>query len=706
LAEPTPRDPPALPDTESLLRVLSQAQLLFIEDEHPHAAFDALLTELLRLTRSEYGLLGELLHTPAEAPYLKVHAFTAQVWAEELHAFAALHAPAGLEFYDFNNLFGAVLTTGQPVIANEPAGDPRRGGVPDGHPPLRSFLGLPVEYQKRLIGLLGIANRPGGYAEELIEVLQPLLATCGNLLAAFRNAERRRQAEAERERAQEQIAYQASILDQVRNAVVTTDLEARIRYWNRFSETLFQWSASEAIGRSAIELLVPSEQAEAAREIFARILETGHWEGEFQVSRKDGQEVVVFVVGSLLRDATGYPTGVIGVCTDLTERKRFQEQLILSQKMESIGRLAGGVAHDFNNLLTGILGYAGLATLKLPEASPAQPYLTQIHEVAERAASLTSQLLAFARKQVIEPTVLNLNELILRMGKLLRRIIGEDIELVMLPSPDLGSVKADAGQLEQVLMNLAVNARDAMPHGGRLTVETSNVLLDEAAAQRHPEVEPGQYVRISVGDTGTGMSREVMEHLFEPFFTTKESGKGTGLGLASCYGIVRQNRGHIWVSSEPGRGSLFQILLPRVSDLARPPLAPRDAASLPAGTETVLLVEDEPVVRHTTLGFLRKQGYTVLEAADGEEALRLARLHPGSIDLLLTDVVMPHLGGRELAERLAAARPGLRVLYMSGYTDGVLVRDGVLEEGLAFLQKPFSPFTLLGKVREVLDRPA
>jgi PAS domain S-box-containing protein len=390
---------------------------------------------------------------------------------------------------------------------------------------------------------------------------------------------------------------------------------------------------------------------------------------------------------------------------EIAEREASaQQQLHHAQRMEGIGKLAGGIAHDFNNLLTAILGFTELAANSLPPEEPVQRHLHTIQSAAERAATLTSQLLAFARKQVIVPRVLDINVLIGDIDTMLQRLIGEDIELVSLPQPDAGRVKVDPGQFGQVLINLVVNACDAMPAGGRLTIETAAVTLDEDDAHPHEGVAPGDYVLMTVRDTGTGMTEEVQAHLFEPFYTTKPQGKGTGLGLATCYGIVRQNGGHIQVDSASGAGTTVRIYLPRVEE-ARPCRHGKSVQlpSLPQATGTILLVEDEALVRDIGTQALRLQGYTVLAAEDGEEALQVLRQHPGEIDLVVTDLVMPVMGGRELADRLHKTHPHLKVLFISGYTDDTIVRRGILEPGAAFIQKPFTPTDLARKVRELLD---
>jgi len=394
--------------------------------------------------------------------------------------------------------------------------------------------------------------------------------------------------------------------------------------------------------------------------------------------------------------------------TDITGRKQLEEQYRQSQKMEAVGQLAGGIAHDFNNILTAILGYATLPLLddELPQNHPIRSDLQSIQKSAERAASLTRQLLAFARRQIISPEILTLNALILDMDKMLRRIIGEDVELVTLPAPNLGQVKADPSQLEQILLNLVVNARDAMPNGGILTIETANALLDVEYARQHAEVIPGEYAMLSVSDNGEGMTAEVKSRIFEPFFTTKETGKGSGLGLATCFGIVKQNNGHIWVYSEAGQGTTFKVYLPRVEEAADDDSGRGQSLPLPGGVETILLVEDEGAIRQLASRILREHGYTVLEAENGEKALRLIETLPElDIHLLLTDVVMPLMGGKGLAEQLRTTRPNLKVLFISGYTDNTVIHNGILEMGAAFLQKPFTLATLTRKVREVLDSP-
>ena len=435
-------------------------------------------------------------------------------------------------------------------------------------------------------------------------------------------------------------------------------------------------------------------------------LRDGVWKDEVAFLHRDGHEIPISMVLLAHRGPDGEVEFFSSISRDISERIQLQDQLLHAQKMEAVGRLAGGVAHDFNNLLVAILGYAQIVHARLAPDDPSRGHLQQISIAGERAANLTRQLLAFSGQQVSEPRPLDLNDLILDLDRMLRRIISEDIELVVLPAEGLGTVRADPGQMEQVLVNLVVNARDAMPQGGHLVIETANVTLRDEEVRHYPDARAGEHVMVAVADAGIGIPEDVRESIFEPFFTTKKVGKGTGLGLSPCYGIVAQSGGHIVVDSELGRGTTFRVYLPRLEAQSVPlrQNAGDQSDQAPVGTETVLLVEDEPSVRAVAAEVLRGQGYKVLEATNGMDGLSLAQGHADEIHLLLTDVVMPLMGGTELAEHVTQPHPETAVLFMSGYADVPVVHRPSGFHPAQFMQKPFTLVGLARRVREVLDR--
>lgn len=610
---------------------------------------------------------------------------------------------------------GWVIAHGQPLLRHNIATDSRfaedEQQVAAG---LQSSLVMPLRFKRQIIGAWQISSRQkGAYDPDHLETGQAIADQLANAIENAWLYKHARQEISEREqveaalRASEERFRQviSSISDwiymtqlgednQIINLYLSPHVEALTGY--PFEKFMADWSFWP------IRVIHPDDRSKA-HEQSARLAEGHNSETEYRLIRASGE--VLWVRDSARVEVSPDNSKIIyGVISDITQRKQLETQFLQSQKMEAVGRLAGGVAHDFNNLLTVINGYSELLLHRyLNESMPFRRYIEEIKKAGERASALTGQLLAFSRKQVLQPKIFDLNDVVADMDKMLRRLIGEDIELIFRPETRLGKIKADPGQIEQVILNLVVNARDAMPNGGRITVETENVTLAESYTGQQLNPASDCSVRLTVKDTGTGIDPKVLPHIFEPFFTTKEKNKGTGLGLATVYGIVAQSGGQLDVTSQVGLGTTFTVYLPAVEQTAEPLVPDQPDEVVLDGHETILLVEDEDMVRLLSRTILLKHGYHVLEAAYGAEALQISQEYEGAIDLLATDVVMPHMSGRELAERLLQLRPTLKVLYMSGYTEDTIVHHGVTEPGTAFLPKPFTPNVLARKVREVLD---
>jgi two-component system, cell cycle sensor histidine kinase and response regulator CckA len=515
----------------------------------------------------------------------------------------------------------------------------------------------------------------------------------------------------ERKQAEAELSHERdllrALLDNSPDSIYFKDAQSRfLKTSESQARLLGMKSVDELVGKSDFDFFT-EEHARPAFEDEQEIIRTGRpliGKVEKEVL-KDGRESWALTNKMPLRNKDGQIIGTFGISKDITERRRLEAQLFQSQKMETVGKLAGGIAHEFNSILTAIIGQSELLLGDLPPGSPLAKNATEITKAANRAASLTRQLLAYGRKQFLQPESLDLNLVVAGMETMFHNLMGTDVDVQLVPAADLHLVKADAGQIEQVIMNMVINARDAMPNGGKLILETANVAFDQESVGRFPELKPGGYVMLAITDTGTGMSDAVKARAFEPFFSTKGVGEGTGLGLSTCYGIIKQSGGHISVYSEQGRGSTFKIYLPQVESPVKIPVPRLDSPDLPGGTETILLVEDDPALREMAATLLRRLGYTVLTAANGVEALSVKHdRSTGHIDLLFTDVVMPHMSGKELADRVRALYPQMKILFTSAYTENAIVHQGVLDKGVDLLQKPFTPSALARKLREVLDQ--
>jgi len=569
---------------------------------------------------------------------------------------------------------------------------------------------------RRMGADLELSGRRKNGSEFAVEIsLSPVTAEGGTIvLSAIRDITDRKRIEWEWQRVSEEMhrrtaeqlgeyrARLASIIDTSEDAIIAKSLDGIITAWNRGAERSYGYTAEEAVGRP-IHMIVPDDRSDEITDILKRI-SRGESIEHYESVRvtKDGRHLNVSITVSPLRGPNGEITGASAIARDITAQRKAEEQLRQAQKMEAVGRLAGGVAHDFNNVLGIIHACTEFLRDRIDSAAETSLYLENIDKATERGAALTRQLLAFSRKQMIKPVLLDLNDRLKEIGKLLRPLMGDDVEILMVPHSRSAVIEADPGQIDQIVMNLAVNARDAMPRGGRFILETDAVEFDEDFSQRHQPQAPGKYVMLAVSDNGIGMDKATVSRIFEPFYTTKEPGKGTGLGLATVYGIVQQSGGHIWVYSEPGRGTTFKVYLPSAeAKLASMSTQEPEPSPLHLQGSTILLVEDDEIMRSLTRQLLREQGYTVVEASNGMTALEWGESHPGQPDLLLTDVVMPRMSGPELAERLTSSSPSLKVVYMSGYTGELMAGSESLRQGF-LLEKPFTRTALLNALHKAL----
>jgi PAS domain S-box-containing protein len=665
------------------------------------------------ITGSRFGFLGEI---SIDGRFDEV-AVSGTGWeACKMGELAGHNGPASAS--KIHGFYGRVLKEGKGFFSNDPASHSDCIGLSPGNPPVEAFLGVPLKRDGRIVGMIGVGNRDGGYSQQELEALEAVTPAMAEAFSQKR---------AEQALALSRAEFEA-MFNSIADAVIFADTRSQILMVNPAFIAMFGYEPDEVKGRTTEFLYTDShgiEEQGQKRYSPGDAVEQSPF--ETTCVHKDG---TIFFAESLsmpVRDSqrrTGFPSsyssvpntenvntiGKVVTFRDITvrkrveeERKKLEEQLFQAQKMESVGRLAGGVAHDFNNMLGVIIGAAEMALEQDITADELRQNLNEIIKAGQRSADLTRQLLAFARKQTAIPKILDLNDTIASMLKMLRRLIGEDIDLIWAPELGLWNVKIDPSQVDQILANLAVNARDAISGVGAITMRTENVVIDDSNKIEAHEFMPGEYVLLSVSDSGEGMSKEVSEKIFEPFFTTKELGKGTGLGLSTVYGIVKQNDGFIYVASVPGKGATFNIYLPRFESESAPVTCEEETGKRPTGTETILLVEDDDAILKLTKAILEKLGYTVLAAQTPVHAIHLVEEHPGDLHLLITDVVMPEMNGRELAKRLGAIRPNLKCIYMSGYTADVIAHRGIVDEGVNFIQKPFGCDDFAARVRQVLD---
>ena len=698
-----------LAKSNRILQAISSVQTQYLTDANPRILFDGMLADLLELTQSEYGFIGEI-HFAADGspmmeegymktrgrPYLKTHAITNIAWNDETRAFYAENAPKGMEFHNLETLFGAVIVTGEPVIANSPSTDPRSGGIPEGHPDLNAFLGVPFYKNDKMMGMVGIANREGGYDEAIVEYLRPFLDTCSRVIEAYRSDRQKRQAEAK-------IHEQAALLNIANDAIMVRDKSDRILFWNKGAEKLYGWTKAEALNKNAKELFNRQSTVELSK-IHRAVREKGEWQGELNQVTKAGKEVVVNSRWTLVKDKVGNTQTYLVVKTDITEQKQLETQFLRTQRLESLGTLAGGIAHDLNNILAPILGFSKLLPLKLPNVDEQTKGFFKIMENnANRGTALVKQILTFSRGLEGDKGIVQIRHLIAEIAQIIHETFPKAIELETRTPKTLWTVNADVNQLHQVLMNLSVNARDAMTEGGKLTINAENTTVDAEYARLHLDATEGSYVLITVSDTGSGIPPEVIDRIFEPFFTTKKVGSGTGLGLSTVIGIIKSHDGFVEVISSRNRktqGTQFKVFLP-ASDLTENNELEVEEI-LHGNGELVLVVDDESAILEVTKATLETYNYRVLTASNGIEAVAVYAQNQDAIDLVITDIMMPGMDGKTAIRTLKQINPDLKIIAVSGLIDRqeiVTELDGAVT---TFMDKPYSNDDLLKTVRNIV----
>ena len=698
-----------LAKSNQMLQAISSIQTQYLTDAQPQILFDGMLAHLLELTESEYGFIGEI-HFADDGspqmeegymkvrgrPYLKTHAITNIAWNEETRAFYAENAPKGMEFHNLETLFGAVMVTGEPVIANSPSTDPRSGGIPEGHPELNAFLGVPFYKNNQMTGMVGIANRQGGYDKSLVYYLQPFLDTCSRIIEAYRSDRLKRQAEAK-------IREQAALLDVATDAIMVRNLDQKISFWSQGAEKLYGWTGTE-VSAEDINKYLYGRATEKLTQIQRTVLTKGEWQGELNQVTKAGKEIVVESRWTLVKDELNNPHSYLIVNTNITEQKQLESQFLRTQRLESLGTLAGGIAHDLNNILAPILGFSRLLPLKLPDVDEQTKGFFKIMENnANRGSALVKQILTFSRGLEGDRGIIQIRHLISEIAQIIGETFPKSIELDINAPKNLWTVNADINQLHQVLMNLCVNARDAMPDGGKLTINAENITLDAEYARLHLDAKEDSYVSITVSDTGIGIPPEIIDRIFEPFFTTKEIGRGTGLGLSTVIGIVKSHGGFVEVASQRDRtirNTQFKVFLP-ASDLAENnPLESEEI--LNGNGELILVVDDETAILEVTKATLETYNYRTIAASNGMDAIALYAQQQ-DIKVVIMDIMMPTMDGKTAIRTLKKINPEVKIIAVSGLIERQEIVANLDSDVVAFMNKPYSNDDLLKLLRNVIN---